>query len=204
MQIFSSSYNSSKNAQKNQALRSYCEVRGPGLGQGLRNCPQSRNRFHGNETTSLYSCSWELFILVCIVWNCWRTCLLKTYLMFVVQLFVWCVRLCAFYVKYYSFLPERFCHEHQFGLNSRIAAPKFCTKSRFYFLRRNLFERFAPTLPKSKIAWMEILFSAIWAKLKVLTISSYVAVQSTVLKSPIPQYFQHCALLISFPKSLVN
>ena len=51
-----------------------------------------------------------------------------------------------------------FCHEHQFGLNSRIAAPKFCTKSRFYFLRRNLFEQFAPTLPKSKIAWMEILF----------------------------------------------
>ena len=81
------------------------------------------------------------------------------------------VRLCAFYVQYYSFLP--FCHEHQFGLNSRIAAPKFCTKSRFYFLRRNLFEQFAPTLPKSKIAWMEILFSAIWAKLKVLTISSW-------------------------------
>ena len=71
------------------------------------------------------------------------------------------------------FCPQCFCHEHHFGLNSRIAAPKFCTKSRFYFLRRNLFEQFAPTLPKSKIAWMEILFSAIWAKLKVLTISSW-------------------------------
>ena len=92
--------------------------------------------------------------------------------MFVVQLFVWCVRLCAFYVQCHSFLPMCFCHEHHFGLNSRIAAPKFCTKSRFYFLKGNLFEQFAPTLPKSKIAWMEILFSAIWAKLKVLTISS--------------------------------
>ena len=98
---------------------------------------------------------------------CWRLiqCLLFNYLCGVCV----CVH---FYAQYNVFLPERVCHEHHFGLNSRIAAPKFCTKSRFYFLRRNLFEQFAPTLPKSKIAWMEILFSAIWAKLKVLTISS--------------------------------
>ena len=140
----------------------------PGLGQGLRNCPQSRNRFPGNETTSLYSCSWELFILVCIVWNCWRTCLLCLLFNYLCGVCV-CVH---FYAQYNVFLPERVCHEHHFGLNSRIAAPKFCTKSRFYFLKGNLFEQFAPTLPKSKIAWMEILFSAIWAKLKVLTISS--------------------------------
>ena len=36
---------------------------GPGLGQGLRNCLQSRNMFHGNETTSVNSCSWEISIL---------------------------------------------------------------------------------------------------------------------------------------------
>ena len=137
----------SKNEQKNQVLRQCCEVRWTWSRSGVAELPAIKKQV-----------PWELFILVCIVWNCWRTCLLKTYLMFVVQLFVWCVRLCAFYVQYYSFLPECFCHEHHFGLNSRIAAPKFCTKSRFYFLRRNLFEQFAPTLPKSKIAWMEILF----------------------------------------------
>ena len=103
-----------------------------------------------------------------LFWNCWRTCLLCLLFNYLCGVCV-CVH---FYAQYNVFLPERVCHEHHFGLNSRIAAPKFCTKSRFYFLRRNLFEQFAPTLPKSKIAWMEILFSAIWAKLKVLTISS--------------------------------
>ena len=63
---------------------------------------------------------------------------------------VCCSIICVVFASVCIF--ERFCHEHHFGLNSRIAAPKFCTKSRFYFLRGNLFEQFAPTLPKSKIA----------------------------------------------------
>ena len=151
MQIFSSSYKSQ--AKMSRKIRCSVDIVRSGNLVQVRGCGIARNQETGSlgMRRQVFNLALENFlVLVCIVWNCWRTCLLKTYLMFVVQLFVWCLRLCAFYIQYYSFLP--FCHEHQFGLNSRIAAPKFCTKSRFYFLRRNLFEQFAPTLPKSKIA----------------------------------------------------
>ena len=139
MQIFSSSYKSQ--AKMSRKIRCSVDIVRSGNLVQVRGCGIARNQ----ETGSMGTFYFGLYCLellkdlpvedifniccsiICVV--CASVCILCTILFI---------------------LP--FCHEHQFGLNSRIAAPKFCTKSRFYFLRRNLFEQFAPTLPKSKIA----------------------------------------------------